>query len=165
MLAGELRNETGHVLSDATLYFDRWVYRLGDLAPGGAVVLDERSAALDARTVLARRRIVSDQEVIERYDPESDDVARILEMRMFHELAGGKTYSGLENRYQSFIDCSPLVRAGRAVVVARVATVSSRLEARETGSPAPAEAMTDAGATIALRFVLPVTPRDEGGPR
>jgi len=50
-----------------------------------------------------------------------------MEIMMFHEAAGGESYTGLSQRYQSYIDLSGHIRTGRAVLIGRSATPASRL--------------------------------------
>ena len=54
------------------------------------------------------------------YDQASTDNPYILRMMMFYEEAGGRSYTGLWNAYQSFVDLSTLLKADRAILVAEV---------------------------------------------
>ena len=68
------------------LYYDRWVYRLERLPSGETCTIDEGLTPLDARTVLTRKMRIGDTDAAEVYAPNSDDVARILEIQMLHGI-------------------------------------------------------------------------------
>jgi hypothetical protein len=53
------------------------------------------------------------------WDQADQDIARIAEMMMFHDAAGGRGYSRLKHRHQAFIDLSGHLRSGRAILLGR----------------------------------------------
>jgi hypothetical protein len=157
MLAGSITNRLGFDLADARLFYDRWVYPIRKLGSGRELRIREALQPLTSRTLLTRQRIVDSKDVTTVYDPQSTDVGRILEMMMFHEIAGGPDYTAdLTNRYSQYCDLSGHLTAGRAVLVARVPHGGSELvvDGRPVTGPHDEE-------WVFYRFVLPVE-RGEG---
>ncbi len=155
MLTGRLANRTGLELIDARLHFDRWVYTIPRLRNGQSLAVGDQLQPLTSRTLLTRQRTVREKELREvatAYDAQTTDLARIMEIMAFYELAGGQRYAaGLTNRYQEFLDLSGHLTLGRAVLFARVATPMSTL-ARE-GEPLAGPAHEQ---VTFYRFVIPV---------
>lgn len=151
---GRLRGSVGHdqqvELEDCFLYYRHWTYRLGPLQPGEQVSVNVDTTPLDARWRLTRRRRQVDQIAASPWDPASTDVPRIIEMMLLHELAGGRTYTDLLHRYQSFADLSSHLTLDYALLIGR----------------APKETMTiqtDQGVAMGdhvwtfYRYVIPVS--------
>lgn len=160
LLAGRIVNRLDVVLEEGRLIYDRWAYQVPKLAPGAAVRLGVDINPVTAKTMLTQQRIVGSKEIVATFDTQSKDVPRILELMMFHKLAGGDQYSGgLFNRYQSYVDLSPLVELRRAVFVARVRTPGSVLE--RDGKPI---AVDEDHHWVYYRFVIPVAPRKSSQP-
>ena len=89
------------------------------------------------------------------YDRAGFDVARIIQLMMFHESAGGENYTGLVHRYQRFTDLSSQLQFDRAILVARGPDGATVLI---NGAPA-VTAESNHHWTI-YRYLLPVKPRD-----
>lgn len=64
----------------------------------------------------------------ERYDPLSLDATHLLRMLTFHEVTGGRAYTGLENEYLEFLDLSDRLGLGRAVLFGRMQAPAARVE-------------------------------------
>lgn len=152
MLTGQIVNQTGIDLTDVRLHYDRWVYPLSTLQAEQSVRIGDRQQPLTSRTLLTRQRAVKDSDIATVYNSQSDDVPRIMEMMMFHQLAGGERYTaGLTNRYQGFTDLSGHLALGRAVLVGRAAESASTL----SRDGAPIEGENHPRWTF-YRFVIPV---------
>ena len=54
------------------------------------------------------------------WDPTDTNVARILEMIMFHDAAGGQAYTGLTHRFQNRLETSDHLALGQAILVAEL---------------------------------------------
>jgi hypothetical protein len=123
LLTGEITNPLPIALEECAVLFGNWLYRLdskfGTLAPGESVRI-ESETLLDLEWKLTRRRRVQEShDVSTPWDQNSIDIPRILEMMMFHESAGGETYTQLSHRYQSYVDLSHLLQRGRAILLGR----------------------------------------------
>jgi len=119
LLSGRLVNPLGIGLSDCMILYRNWSYPLsGSLGPGESVGFDGLSPRnLEWR--LTRRRVVDTKDVSTPWDPMSLDVPRILEVLMFYRAAGGRSYTGLTDHYQAYLDLSEHLRMGRAILVGR----------------------------------------------
>jgi hypothetical protein len=53
------------------------------------------------------------------WNPMDEDVPRILEILMFHNAAGGATYTRLVNRYHEYLDLSDHLTCGNAILFGR----------------------------------------------
>lgn len=124
---GTLTNTLPVALEDCTLAYGRWGYALGRLAPGQSVRIEPMSRSrIELPTLLggggggqvgtagwalsARKP----------YNPQSHDLAEILRTMMFFQSLGGQSYTGLTNQYHSFIDGTPWLQLGQAVLLARI---------------------------------------------
>jgi hypothetical protein len=121
LLNGYLTNPLNVELSNCSIYYDNWAYRLDRrLAPGDRVDLNYESP-LDLRWQLTRRRLVESRDIATPWDrADFSDVNRILEMMMFHHAAGGRAYTRLGDEYHQFVDLSYHLKLGRAVLIGRV---------------------------------------------
>ncbi|MCH8150434.1 MAG: hypothetical protein IH987_21055 [Planctomycetes bacterium] len=102
---------------------------------------------------LTQKRIVESEDVKTRWDRTDRDIPRILEMMMFHEAAGGDSYTELTNRYQAYSDLSDHLKLGRAVLIGYTNERSGVLESGKT--PLTASYDKDRQYTF-YRIVFPV---------
>jgi hypothetical protein len=117
-LRGTLVNQLGVPLQDCVLFYGGWAYPLENLATGQTVEFDRRDPA-SALSVLTLRSTWSPTSEVASYDRAGFEATRILQVMMFYDLAGGSNYTGLLNRYQSFVDLSHQLNFGRAILVGR----------------------------------------------
>jgi hypothetical protein len=153
-LRGVVVNRLATPLYDCVLLFDRWAYTLEMLVPGKSVSLD-RLEPQTGDTYLTNRRTINAHDEVPTYDRAGVSVARIVEVMMFHEAAGGPNYTGLVHRYQRFVDLSDQLQFGRAILVGRGPDGAI---VQLNGQPL---ANTPANQhTTIYRFVLPVKSHD-----
>jgi hypothetical protein len=126
-LQGTVPNPFGTELRECVVLYDRWYYQLGRLAADSLTAIDSQSPDSLKSLLLRRRTIDEETRTIAAWDQRSFDVPRIMEMLMFHEAAGGREYTGLVHRDESWLDLSHHVAAGRAVLVGRVARRATSL--------------------------------------
>jgi hypothetical protein len=119
-VTGRIVNPTGVKLRDCILFHDEWCYDIGTLEPEGEAVLEDTTALRDASARLTRRQIVDDKEITPVWDKTNRDIARIAEMLMFHDAAGGIGYTDLIDRYYRRIDASAIMQLDAAVLMGRV---------------------------------------------
>jgi hypothetical protein len=127
MLRGDLVNPLPVELTACVLLFDRWAYTLPPLAAGQRLTIDASFAPRNLETFLQQRRLEEMKTVTPRWDETSTQVPRVAQMLMFHEAAGGRSYTGLRHRYQRDVDLSDHLATGRAVLVGRAAQPAVRL--------------------------------------
>ncbi|NIP84669.1 MAG: hypothetical protein GTO03_03575 [Planctomycetales bacterium] len=118
LLVGTVRNVTDVDLYDCALFYKRWVYLLDTVEAGQqAVVTDDLN--MNIRTVQSYLTRLGDWTT--ESDAQRSDLSRIVQRMMFYDAAGGLQYTPLKNQYQSFVDMSGLLAAGKAVFVGRAA--------------------------------------------
>jgi len=157
-LRGVIRSPVSFRLRDCGLYFDRWYYELGTLEPGAGIQLTPRNQPLDLKARLTRKRIVDAKEVTSPWDPAGTDLARIAEMIMFHQAAGGTLFTGLKHEFRDRLDMSAHLLLQSAIVVGRPTEPVAGFSINE----APQPLAGDRRATF-VRFTVPVEP--SRGPR
>ncbi len=120
-LIGTVRNPLSVPMRDAAVAYGRLYYEIGTLQPGQQFDLVD-SQGRDFRYRLTRRRILAEdgREVVSPWDKASLDVPRIMEMMMFHDRAGGNSYTGLEHRFHGELDLSDHLLTGSAVLMGRL---------------------------------------------
>lgn len=87
----------------------------------------------------------------EPYNPLNHDRGDLLRMISFHDVAGGTTYTGLQNAAQRELELTPLMSLGRAILLGRVKHSAARLKIDNMPHD-PADHLTY------VRIVLPVKP-------
>lgn len=158
-VVGWLENRSDEPLTGAFLCYGRWAYEFGTLEPGqrrnlaelGEKRRDLRRFLSGERTERTGRDTTSTYTGRQEYDLSSQDTDRVLRQMLFFEAAGGERYAGLKFRYQQFLDASPLLAAGRAVLVAN----PGRSDARWLDGTAKLAGPQDGHWTY-VRVVLPV---------
>jgi len=156
-LSGTIENTLDFPLAHCLLAFDRWVYDLGTLQPGETVRVGAALSRPELRTFLRIRRdgrkTPGEEETTGAYDLSSVDLPGILRTMSFFDAAEGRSYTGLQNGYQGFVDLSGLLKAGRAILVAEGPSQHRGADLLRDGEPmTPQE---DRHVTI-YRFVLPL---------
>jgi len=113
ILQGWIANPLDVELRDCIVSYGSWMYRLDrKLGPGDTVDMSEmyeRSLNL----YLARRSVDNPNSP---WDVTSRNVPRIMEMMMYHKAAGGRGYTNLGHRFQSFTDLSGHLDYGHAIL-------------------------------------------------
>jgi len=155
-LSGTIRNTLDFPLANCLLAFDRWVYDLGTLESDRTLRVETLRKRPELRTFLRIRRdgreIPGEEETVAAYDLSGVDLPNILRTMSFFDAAEGRSYTGLHNGYQQFVDLSGLLKAGRAVLVAE-GPQQRGAELLRNGKPmTPQE---DRHVTI-YRFVIPL---------
>jgi len=161
---GTIINTLDFPLEDCLLAYGRWAYQVGALKPGQAARVGPMVSRRELRTLLTGRRLVREegtekfQQEATPYDPSSLDPAYILRTMMFFESAGGRRYTGLMNRYQSFVDATSLLKTDRAVLLATLPPGSEGNSQLGADLRIDGEPVADArGQALAVcRFVFPV---------
>jgi hypothetical protein len=155
-LRGTITNKSNSPLSQCVLMFGNSAWPIGTIEAGETKRpedLDPQSYAL-IESFLVRRQEFATKAQVAPYDRTDADVARILEIMMFHELAGGSNYSGLLNRQQRYLDLGNQLEFGKAVLVCRA---TSGAVVKIDGETVAAEAMNKHDSIY--RYVLPVKAR------
>ncbi len=122
----------------------------------------------ELRTLLTgRRTVLTEKDKYQQestpYDQTSTNLFYILQAMMFYREAGGRRYTGLWNDYQDFVDCSDLLKTGRAILIARGPDEGGENHrgAVLTGDGKPLVGAKDRHRTM-FRFVFPVKEGNSG---
>jgi hypothetical protein len=120
-LNGELLNPLQVPLRDCYLAYSHWSYTIPqELAPGGKIKFQRRLPDGNLVWRLTQKYVGEDyKEFATPWDEANRDVPRVLEMLLWHEAAGGRSYTGLLHRYHADLDLSHHLRTGRAILVGR----------------------------------------------
>lgn len=156
-LEGTIVNTAPVTLRRGRIFWGNSVYLLPrDLEPGESIAVSElveRTAA----SILNRRGKVEDKArkdlmVSTPWDPADTDYFRIASMLMFHQLAGGSSYTGQGQSYYEWLEMSDLVQMNRVVLAGEYDQPAGEFRCVADGSAAP---VPDQALRI-LRIVIPV---------
>ncbi|QDU74721.1 hypothetical protein Pan97_17340 [Bremerella volcania] len=128
LIEGLLTNPTDMELTDCYVFHGRWAYFVAKLPARGTARIVPGQSAQNTEKVLKRRRVQESTDGGELWDRQSTDVQRIMEVTMFHSAAGGRSYSSLTNRFQSYVDLSSHIAGDRAVLVGKVKSPPSKIQ-------------------------------------
>ncbi len=121
-LLGTITNSFHQKLENLFLFYGKYVYKVGDLAPGESFTFDRKTPKVDAIRVLTggedpfEEGSGSASAYLNRYNTSSNDIATILNAISFHKMAGGTAAIHLANERHHSLDMSELMRNGRAVL-------------------------------------------------
>ncbi|MEO8494966.1 MAG: hypothetical protein ABI614_07840 [Planctomycetota bacterium] len=131
LLRGNVMNPLPVELTDCILLYDNWAYKLerkgSVLQPGDATPI-HLEKPLNFSWRLTRRRVVEIKDITTPWEQRDLDVPRVLEMMLFHGVAGGDKYTQLHHRYQSYVDLSQHLTNGRAILFGRAERPASEIE-------------------------------------
>ena len=127
-LRGSVLNPLDDDLTECYLYYAPWAYQIGRIPANRSITINSSSVRRNLRYKLTRRTLSEDSNIMAPWDEYSQSIPRIVEMMMFHEAAGGESYTGMFNRYQTFVDLSRHITSGRAVLVGRTSQPASNFQ-------------------------------------
>jgi hypothetical protein len=152
--SGHFIQPLGVPLDDCVLYAGTSAYRLGRLAAGARVTIGNTPEQHSAVAVLTRRRMIEDRHTAAPYDAASLDAARILEIILLYELAGGEGYTRLRNDVHARLDLSGHLALDRAILVGTSQTPAGTLSlSADRGDDATP--IVETSLTV-YRFVIPL---------
>ncbi len=144
LLGGEFSNPLPIALRDAAIVCDQWYYKVGTLKPGQVFSMSSADRPLNFSYRLMRRRVGqrSDRDFSDLttpWDRASFDIARIMEMLMFHEAASGRSYTNLMHQFHGELDLTGHLQMQVAVLFGRLETAASRVLLQAGEAEAEAE--------------------------
>jgi len=134
-LSGSLTLRLPAALEDCVLAYGERAYQLGTVAPNlpmtfGGDAFQHRNL----ESFLTQRALVLDPAENERYvsrstqyDRTGRDWDRLMQMLLYYQAAGGRTYTGLRHDYLWFADLSSHLPLGRALLVGKYARPAVRV--------------------------------------
>ncbi|PQO42788.1 hypothetical protein [Blastopirellula marina] len=156
LIDGLLHNPTDMTLTDCYVFHGRWAYFVPKLPANGSARIVPGQSVQNTEKVLKRRRVQELASGDALWDRQSTDVARIMEVAMFYNAAGGPGFTNLSNRFQSYVDLTSHTQGDRAVLVGKVETPP--LQIQIDGAP---NAAGDSQAWSYVRIVYPVQRRSD----
>lgn len=148
-LRGSVLNPLDDDLTECYLYYAPWAYQIGRIPANRTITINSSSARRNLRYKLTRRTLSEESNNMTPWDKYSQNIPQIVEMMMFHEAAGGESYTGMFNRHQTFVDLSRHITSGRAVLVGRTSQPASSFQCDH-------ESDSNQHWTF-FRFILPVS--------
>jgi hypothetical protein len=129
LLTGEIANPLGVPLRECHLAYHHWSYRIPqELAPGERIRFERRLPDGNLVWRLTQKYVGDDyREFATPWDEANRDVPRVVEMLLWHDAAGGRSYTGLLHRYHADIDLSHHLRTGRAILIGRAEAPAAEL--------------------------------------
>ncbi|MCA9145431.1 MAG: hypothetical protein KDB05_21695 [Planctomycetales bacterium] len=131
LLRGNVMNPLPVALHDCILLYENWAYKLerkgSVLQPGDSTPV-HLEKPLNFSWRLTRRHVVDIKDITTPWEQGDVDVPRILEMMMFHGVAGGDKYTQLHHRYQNYVDLSEHLTTGRAILLGQAKQPASEIE-------------------------------------
>jgi hypothetical protein len=120
LLHGQFEYALDLELEDCVLFYDNWLYRIpGPMQRGRVVEISAFDTGRNLQWHLTQKHVIDAKDIITPWNARDHDAARILEIMMFHKEAGGDSYTGLTNRYYSWLDLSDHLHTGRAILIGR----------------------------------------------
>lgn len=156
VVEGTLTNRLGGPLKDCMLVSGRWAWQFDELPPGVPVRVrsgeqrDLFALLKDFKYIRERDRETPIQ-VATPYDQASFNVRSILQQMMFYDGVNGRSYTGLLNRYQSYVDLSDHLDLGQVILWGAADRPASELKPEGAGVAAP-----DVKQTTFYRFLISV---------
>jgi hypothetical protein len=140
-LVGTFTNPFDFPLRNCRIYFEGWAYVFDQpVEAGDTVDLLTEGRERTIKSILTQRDKASAEGKTQNapWDPREAKLSRLLEMLMFHDSAGGQSYTGLVNRAHGRLEMSEHLELRQAIVVAELPQPMSRLqvdnELLETGA-------------------------------
>ncbi|MEZ6073008.1 MAG: hypothetical protein R3C10_22770 [Pirellulales bacterium] len=169
VLSGKIESRLDFDLTDCHLVYSpassaasgrltAWAYPVETFRAGSTVRVDRRTDRFDAQTWLKDLRLVKDQRENQYgfrsvpFDAAAYDPPRDLRTMMFYEAIGGEQYAHLASQYQSFVDLTDTLEAGRAILVGRSEPPTTKIDVA-----GPSGQATLQQNWVFYRFVLPMT--------
>ncbi len=124
VVAGKIINRLGIPLNECLLVAGRWAWEIAELKPGEAARI-EPGEQRDLLALLKDFKLVHESDkttlvqVATPYNQASFNVRSILQQMMFYEGGNGRSYTGLLNRYQSYVDLSRHLDFGQVILWGR----------------------------------------------
>lgn len=158
---GSLTNRLDTMLVGCLLVSGRWAYDVGDFEPGRTIRF-QPGQQRDLQHLFKDFKMVQEAkgnyiQVATPYNQASFDVRSILRQMSFYKASGGQEYTGLLNRYFSFVDMSDRLELGQAVFMGLASEGHSATEVSDAGRSLGGE--HDRHWTL-YRFVFPLEKHD-----
>ncbi len=164
LVRGIVVNRTGRLLRNVRLLYGGWGYRLGNLEADGRIeitdALDPHRVKTIVTTAALETSAGNSAEATQMLLTERASALGLLNLIMFFDAAGGRSFAQFPSRYLANCDLSRQLELGRAILVADLDGKGSRLVDSSSAEPLGEEGDL---AAVVIRFALPVT-KNENAP-
>jgi hypothetical protein len=156
VVEGKIINRLDLPLHECLLVAGRWAWEIDELKPNEPVRI-EPGEQRDLLALLKDFKLVREGDkaqlvqVATPYNQASFNVRSILQQMMFYEGGSGRSYTGLLNRYQSYVDLSQHLDFGQVILWGR----ADRPAVAVCRDGQPVDGENDEHTTY-YRFVIPV---------
>jgi len=161
MLDGQLRWGLPVSLESAILLYRNWAYYIRfPVKPGTNIFLRELPSPKHFDWRLTKRFTIAGRNITTPWD--SDDVSdlpRIMEIMMFFKMAGGRNYTNLSHRYQSFVDLTELLSPRQAILLGTAKQRATELAGVSKSKDRAVNASTYDNSWSFYRIIVPVQRR------
>ncbi|MFN5321906.1 MAG: hypothetical protein ACK493_09110 [Planctomycetota bacterium] len=130
-LVGTFTNPFDFPLRNCRIYYEGWAYVFDQpVEAGDTVDLLTEGRERTIKSILTQRDKASAEGKTQNvpWDPREAKLSRLLEMVMFHDSAGGQSYTGLVNRAHGRLEMSEHLELRQAIVVAELPQPMSQLQ-------------------------------------
>lgn len=130
-LVGTFTNPFDFPLRNCRIYYEGWAYVFDQpVEAGDTVDLLTEGRERTIKSILTQRDRASAEGKTQNapWDPRETKFSRLLEMVMFHDSAGGQSYTGLVNRASGRLEMSEHLELRQAIIVAELPQPLSRLQ-------------------------------------
>ena len=121
VVEGRIVNRLGVGLKDCMLVSGRWAWQFAEMPPDASVRV-RGGEQRDLVALLKDFKLIREGDkdtlvqIATPYDQTSFNVGSIVQQMMFYNGAGGRNYTGLLNRYQSYVDLSEHLELGQVIL-------------------------------------------------
>jgi hypothetical protein len=130
-LEGQINNPFDFTLMNPRLFYGDSVFTIErNLEPGDAADVFTEMKEITIKNYFAGRTGDATKEGAKAqiWNPNDSNPNRIMQLAMFHDLVGGRSYSGLSNQYLDFVEVSDRLIADRAILMGEATVPFSELE-------------------------------------
>ncbi len=130
-LEGQINNPFEFTLMNPRLFYGDSVFTIDrNLEPGDAVDVFTEMKEITIKNYFAGRTGDATKEGAKAqiWNPKDTNANRIMQLAMFHDLVGGRSYSGLSNGYLDYVEVSDRLIADRAILMGESTVPFSDLE-------------------------------------
>jgi hypothetical protein len=129
-LEGQINNPFEFTLMNPRLFYGDSVFTIErNLEPGDAADVFTEMKEITIKNYFAGRTGDATKEGAKAqiWNPKDTNENRIMQLAMFHELVGGRSYSGLSNGYLDYVEVSDRLVVDRAILMGEVSVPFSEL--------------------------------------
>jgi hypothetical protein len=158
LVRGTVINRTGRLLRNVRLLYGGWGYRLGNLEADGRIEIGDQLDPHRVKTIVTTAALDTSAggsaEATQMLLTERASALGLLNLIMFFDAAGGRSFAQFPSRFQANCDLSRHLELGRAILVGDLDGGGSQLVDLSSTEPLGEEGDLE---SVVVRFILQVT--------